>query len=350
MDNLISVIIPIYNTEPYISDCVHSVLKQTYTCFEIILIDDGSEDGSLEVCKELRTEDERIYLLEQEHKGVSAARNLGIKISQGKYLFFLDSDDIIHPQLLEMLYNYLEKYHAVIATGGYRLTNTKELQTLYMQDIQNIVSEIKESKECQYLDNKKSLEYFPIETPDYKLFAIGGKMVLRESVKGIKFNSKLANAEDVLFIYQLFFGGADTVILYHRWYYHRMHEKNACRRRSIPAYQDQYEVAKYIRDREKIFGRTTNAINWEVFIIKHIFGWYYVCQQNSGADSNLKDYLRKIMYIEGRENLFSKFEIDIKIKFYIALHCFPLYCKLYYFFWEKKQCNIMDIFTDKYKV
>ncbi len=100
----ISVIIPVYNTKEYLEDCVNSVLEQTWTKIEVILIDDGSKDGSKELCEELCRRDNRIRLFPQEHKGGSAARNAGIEAAEGEYLFFLDSDDMIHPQLLEALY------------------------------------------------------------------------------------------------------------------------------------------------------------------------------------------------------------------------------------------------------
>ena len=110
----ISVIIPVYNTEKYVEECIESVLAQTYTDFELILIDDGSEDNSREICREMGRKDDRIRLIQMEHRGVSAARNAGMDAAVGKYLFFLDSDDMIHPQLLEALYEVHEKNKKVI--------------------------------------------------------------------------------------------------------------------------------------------------------------------------------------------------------------------------------------------
>ena len=114
--DLISVIVPIYNSDQYISGCVDSVLMQTYTYFELLLIDDGSTDHSRDICEGKCLLDERVRLIIQRHTGVSAARNAGIKASRGQYLFFLDADDMIHPKLLETLYQLLKKSKAVIAT------------------------------------------------------------------------------------------------------------------------------------------------------------------------------------------------------------------------------------------
>ena len=89
----VSVIIPIYNVKPYLERCVKSVLDQTYKKLEVILIDDGSTDGSGELCDELATVDERIIVIHQENQGLSGARNTGIRQATGEYIIFLDSDD-----------------------------------------------------------------------------------------------------------------------------------------------------------------------------------------------------------------------------------------------------------------
>ena len=97
--NKISVIIPMYNAEPFIRQCIRSVTDQTYRNLEILVIDDGSVDKGPAICRELAEADGRIMLLRQENQGVSAARNTGIDRACGEYVFFLDSDDAIHPRL-----------------------------------------------------------------------------------------------------------------------------------------------------------------------------------------------------------------------------------------------------------
>ncbi len=92
---MISIIIPVYNTEKYLARCIDSVLASTYSYFEIILINDGSDDRSLEICREYGDRDSRIKVITQENQGVSAARNRGIKESSGEWIVFVDSDDVI---------------------------------------------------------------------------------------------------------------------------------------------------------------------------------------------------------------------------------------------------------------
>lgn len=103
MEAKVSVIVPIYNLEDYIDRCIESIIKQTYTNLEIILVNDGSFDSSLEKCKKWAATDERIVVFEQTNRGVSAARNLGLDKSTGKYVTFVDGDDYIHNNYIKEL-------------------------------------------------------------------------------------------------------------------------------------------------------------------------------------------------------------------------------------------------------
>ena len=90
---LISLIIPVYNVEPYLSSCLDSIINQSYQHLEIILVNDGSTDGSRFLCEQYKQKDSRIILINQKNQGLSSARNTGINSATGKYLSFIDSDD-----------------------------------------------------------------------------------------------------------------------------------------------------------------------------------------------------------------------------------------------------------------
>lgn len=111
---MISVIIPAYNVEHYIKDSIESVLQQTYQDLELIVVDDGSTDSTYEVCKAVSEREPRIKVVRQENKGVSAARNTGIRAAQGDYIMFVDGDDIISPYCLEHLLNDFGKDAAAV--------------------------------------------------------------------------------------------------------------------------------------------------------------------------------------------------------------------------------------------
>lgn len=117
---MISIIIPIYNAEKYIVQCIESVLHQSYQDIELILIDDGSIDNSGQICQKFADLDKRIKLYQTENRGVSAARNLGLRSAQGEYVAFLDSDDFLKDEdSLEQLYKYAIQYGADIVKGDY---------------------------------------------------------------------------------------------------------------------------------------------------------------------------------------------------------------------------------------
>lgn len=120
LDPLVSVIIPVYNVEKYLSKCIESVREQTYKKLEIILVDDGADDTSGEICDRYAVQDARIKVIHKKHEGVSAARNAGLAICSGAYIGFVDSDDYIEPDLYRCAVYDALKYKCEIVFWGYR--------------------------------------------------------------------------------------------------------------------------------------------------------------------------------------------------------------------------------------
>lgn len=116
----ISVIVPIYNVEKYLNKCIDSIVNQTYKNLEIILIDDGSTDGSGDICDEYAGRDMRIKVFHQENKGVVAARKVGIKNATGEYIGFVDGDDYIDSNMFAELYHLINKKEADIVSSGWK--------------------------------------------------------------------------------------------------------------------------------------------------------------------------------------------------------------------------------------
>ena len=126
----ICVIVPVYKVEPYLHRCVDSILAQTYSDFELILVDDGSPDNCGVICDEYAAKDSRVHVIHQENGGLSAARNAGIDWafahSDSSWLTFVDSDDWLHPRMLEALYNAVQKDGVSVAVCGYEETGGAE--------------------------------------------------------------------------------------------------------------------------------------------------------------------------------------------------------------------------------
>lgn len=115
----ITVIVPIYNQEKYLDECIGSIINQTYKNLEIILVNDGSTDGSLEICKKYKKIDKRIKIISKENGGLSSARNAGLDAAHGKYIMFCDSDDYYVPKSCELLLKEINKKKADYVVGNY---------------------------------------------------------------------------------------------------------------------------------------------------------------------------------------------------------------------------------------
>lgn len=125
---LISVIIPVYNVEKYLRKCINSILNQTYKNLEIILVDDGSPDKCGKICDEYREKDLRVHVIHKENGGLSDARNIGIKNATGKYIVFIDSDDWIHPNMIEILFYEIQKSNADISMCMFKYIYEDEME------------------------------------------------------------------------------------------------------------------------------------------------------------------------------------------------------------------------------
>lgn len=131
----LSVIVPIYNVEEYLANCIESILNQTFKDFELILINDGSTDNSLEICYRYRDRDKRINVINKKNGGVSSARNIGIEISKGEYIAFVDPDDDIEINMYEELMGIMENNNVDIVVSGFKfinlINNTSEKFNIY---------------------------------------------------------------------------------------------------------------------------------------------------------------------------------------------------------------------------
>ena len=139
---LISIIVPVYKAEKYIDNCVNSIKKQTYTNWELILVDDGSPDNSPKLCDDYSRSNERIKTIHLENGGASKARNKGVAISKGEYITFLDSDDFLHPVFLEYMLQLCIDHDAEISQSG------------FMRGTDTIFPEMKESEQVEKYSNR----------------------------------------------------------------------------------------------------------------------------------------------------------------------------------------------------
>ena len=145
-NDLISVIVPIYNVSEYLRRCLDSIVGQSYKRIEIILVNDGSTDNSGEICKEYAQKDNRIKIIEKQNGGLSEARNYGINIAKGNYITFVDSDDWLEEEYIEVLYKCIYKEQCDVSICDfYNITSSKKILNKYMNNEYEYVYKGKEA-------------------------------------------------------------------------------------------------------------------------------------------------------------------------------------------------------------
>ena len=173
----ISVIVPVYNVEKYLHECVDSVLAQTFTDFELILVNDGSQDNSGAICDEYASKDERITIIHQNNQGQAAARNAGVAIAKGEWIHFVDSDDLIHPQMLEILYGAVDENTQISSCDLYK-------DFVCPEDFYS-------KKKCEfkkYLVNENFLIRF-MKSEEHFYWIVCAKLIKKEIIKKHPFTS-----------------------------------------------------------------------------------------------------------------------------------------------------------------
>lgn len=200
-DDLVSIIVPIFNTSKYLRRCINSLIGQSYRNIEIILIDDGSTDHSADICKTMRSIDKRITYLYQNNKGVSAARNEGMKRARGEWLCFVDSDDWADIDMVSKLLAVSEKADIVI--GGYYFSSTKGLMKQDFFD--DVISTQHRKEELYLIGNALGCSFYGatgvanVGVPWAKLYR---KSVVEELA--VFFPNGLVRMQDTIFNLQLF--------------------------------------------------------------------------------------------------------------------------------------------------
>lgn len=210
----ISIIVPVYNVEPYIEKCLDSILNQTFTDFELILIDDGATDRSGAICDEYAQRDTRVIVIHQTNQGVSAARNKGLDVAAGEYIGFVDPDDFIEQDMYEFLYNSLNDHFADISICGVYLDYPGGEQRKYSYKEMTIILNSKEAIECM-LRNDPFGGFLPNRLYKRKLF------------KSLYLDEKIALCEDVLIGVDLF-DRAKAVVYLSGAKYHYLQSGESC--------------------------------------------------------------------------------------------------------------------------
>ena len=223
---LISVIVPIYNIAAYLPQCLNSICGQTYPNLEILLIDDGSTDTSLEICKQYAAKDSRIRVFHQENKGVCAARNLGLDKMTGAFFTFVDGDDWVVSHYVQCLFSLIEQYHTPIAVG----TLTEQFQTLSQPQSLYVQPIFQKTVNVE--------EFFTSRLP----FNISAKLYRKSFIPHLRFDVRYTLGEDNLFFFEAL-QQAGTVAVTNRPIY--IYQRRNDSATAIPTIQARYLNFKF---------------------------------------------------------------------------------------------------------
>ena len=269
MKDLISIIINVYNCEKYISKCIESAINQTYKNLEILIINDGSTDKTLEICK--KNKDSRIKIITTKNQGLSMSRNTGLDNAKGKYLYFIDADDYIDNDTIEYLYKLIIKYDADLATCN--------PLTIFNYDFKKI----EEKEIIKNIDNIEMLK--KVLLAENVAGATWNKLVKKELYDNIRFENRIIN--DLVVTYKIVLKAKKIIYSNQKKYYYLKH-KNAVTvngDKNIERASDFYKASiERYNNVKKIY---PNLIENEIGLLRNILRLYLV------ESKEVEEYLKK---------------------------------------------------------
>lgn len=285
MNDLISIIIPVYKAENFLKTCVDSILAQTYKNIEVILVDDASPDTSGEICDAYALKDNRVQVIHFDvNKGPGAARNRGIDASKGQYIMFMDSDDYLSPDMCETLLKNLVRENAQISIGGISAIYPDHVEEVRMQLAYRVISGLEATKEYFRFGGEG---LYP--TPWGKIFDRNLFEKRKETESLIRFPEITGN-EDFAVIYQLFYKAQKIVITQKPMYVY------------VNRMESTSHAANWIDLLPSFVKLFNNYYEWGRNKEKEV-AWAIECKGINGFSNLVWDYLKRGNFDEVKEQL-----------------------------------------------
>lgn len=305
---MVSIIVPIYNTEKYLEKCLISIQKQTYQNIEVILVNDGSKDNSERIAVSFVQRDSRFVLFNQSNQGVSVARNHGLKKAHGQYIMFVDSDDWMEPDMIDVLVKNCQKTDADISCCQSDFQIRNDIESLEIWNRDRAIRE--------FLAHKKINGQ------------LTNKLLKRSMTENVFFNTKIKYGEDALFLWQLL-KVCNGICLTNQILYHRtIHDDSASGGGFKPIRMQSHIVWKNIcddtKEMQKEYFRIAKAqlgytafSSWFMMILSHYINEEYEEECRTLIKKNIT-YMLEAKFIKNKFKLCS-----------IALVFFPKITKYY---------------------
>lgn len=315
----ISVIVPVYNVEKYIHRCVDSILNQTFTDYELILVDDGSPDNCGKICDEYAEKDSRIHVIHKENGGLSDARNAGLDWmfanSDSEWITFIDSDDWVHPQYLEILLKACLKFNLNISST--RLKQVPDYISCF--DLINCVATKEKIQDVYTLFNKTVASY------------ACGRLYNKDCFNTIRFPKGKAY-EDLFTIYKVFLKHDYIAFVSEELYFYFINPESISRKWSSSKFDifEAYDCILTDLACQKNWSSVIPIVQKEYL---KTLGWYYYRVNHTVLGEKEKSYYSEMITIESRKRLKKyKKSADISIKRYPEIYeaAYPSLMKYYW--------------------
>lgn len=317
-----TIIIPVYNCETFIEDCIKSILKQVYKNFEVIVVDDGSIDNSLKICQKIATTDNRIHIYQKCNGGVSSARNKGLEHVSGDYVLFVDADDMLTPKCLQNYYYCILKESPDVCYQQYKIIKNS-VEPMYTNDY--ISSNNNLYKQIQIDDfysffNKKWILFSATWSKCYKA------SIIKEFK--IHFTININQFEDFLFLTEYLSHTKSVYIVYDAGYIYRVVKNSLSRRNNI---QVENYINYILHKDSKCFSSGFALKSYQIWI-KHLLLTGYL-KLNKTTRYKIID-ISKYLHLNNYSNK-SLFLFNLMIRMNISNNIIDLYLKIVQFVMTK---------------
>lgn len=296
----LTIIIPVYQVKPYLDRCLNSVLAQSFKDFDVILVDDGSTDGSQDICDKYAQQYNNIQVIHKSNGGLSSARNTGIEAATSKYIMFIDSDDMIHSKTAEIQISLLEHNNAdACICSLQRFTNENDIDILGNSNLKNVSVITGLEAEEQFFNKKNTANFV----------SACGKVFKRELFNNISFpEGRLF--EDEFTTYRIYYKCSKIIVLDDTLYYYYVNENGITQNLNLDKRFDEYDAQE-----ERInFFKNNNCIKlYHLSLLEflHTAQWDLVtCQKQKGhfdskKGANLQRQYTELFYKSKQEKLIS---------------------------------------------
>lgn len=304
---LVSILVPVYNVEAYLPQCLNSLMGQTYPHLQIVLIDDGSTDGSWRVMQEYATRDERIEIFHQENQGVGATRNHLLEKIKGDYILFVDSDDWVELNMVEFLVGKASENRADVVTCG-NVINDSIPKAVYEEEIWSQEKVIKEFLRHVIFNG-----------------SLWNKLIKTRLLGNHRFDCTISYGEDALFCWYIIQNASKVIVTDRQFYHYRRNPQSLSRQKWTPEKKGSGHLAweEIVKDVSKKWPQYLN-ITKARFAIEDFWGIYFAAISNYPFDEHIKsrqENVRKHLKLIQQSKLINRKKI---LAAYVLSYCYRI--------------------------